>query len=43
MLVEAQVASWDILRMPVEITSGRHDLSTEEDVLEHLDYGQPKE
>ena len=43
-LVEAQVASWDILRMPVDnknITGGRLSLPSEYAVREHMGYPVP--
>ena len=43
-LVEAQVASWDILRVPVDSTTGgRHSVPSEEyAVREHLGYPVPE-
>ena len=43
-LVAAQIASWDILRMPADTkntTSGRDGLSTEEDIRAHLGITPP--
>ena len=38
-LVEAQVASWDILRMPTDMSSKeKYDVPTENDVMIHLGY-----
>ena len=43
-LVEAPLASWDILRLPTDIkptSSGRHDVPTEHDMMVHLGYRNP--